>query len=99
VRTSTAVTGVESAVGGRVRVSACGACEEFDAVVFATHSDVTLQLLGSGATSEEKKVGAGPERLRAQRPAAAAAAGLPRLVHPLALRREAVRGRWPWQRR
>jgi hypothetical protein len=60
VRTSTAVTAVDNLPDGRVRVSAGGSAEqyeEYDAVVFATHSDITLRLLGEGATADEQKVG------------------------------------------
>ncbi len=60
MRTGTAVTAVDNMPDGRVRVSAGGSAEqydEYDSVVFATHSDITLKLLGEGATADEKKVG------------------------------------------
>lgn len=51
VRTSTPVTRVEPACGdSRAVVHAAGcAAEQFDAVIFATHTDTTLAALGSAA--------------------------------------------------
>lgn len=51
VRTSTPVTRVEPASGDRravVHAAGCAA-EQFDAVIFATHTDTTLAALGSAA--------------------------------------------------
>ena len=51
VRTSAPVTRVEPASGdGRAVVHAAGfVAEEFDAVIFATHTNTTLAALGSAA--------------------------------------------------
>lgn len=59
VRTSTAVTRVVRDDGGVVVETAAGGRERFDAVVFATHSDVTLQLLGDDVDPQERSVLAG----------------------------------------
>lgn len=50
MRTSTPVTRVEpQSATARAMVHAAGAAEEFDAVIFATHTDTTLAALGDAA--------------------------------------------------
>lgn len=51
MRTSTPVVRVAPAAEGRPTVvhTEAGAAEEFDAVVFATHTDTTLAALGDAA--------------------------------------------------
>lgn len=56
MRTSTPITKLQRTASGIVLTTAAGATETFDAVVLATHSDISLQILGDGATEEEKAV-------------------------------------------
>lgn len=58
MRTSTPVLGVVRRDEG-VLVTTAQGTEQFDQVVFATHSDVTLRLLGQDAHEEEREVLAG----------------------------------------
>ena len=55
-RKSAAVTSVVRTGTGVKVTSAGGKVETFDDVVFATHSDVTLKILGSDATKEEREI-------------------------------------------
>lgn len=58
VRVATPVTSVASAgPQGPVTVTASDGEGQYDAVVMATHSDVTLRLLGSGAPEVGRRVG------------------------------------------
>ncbi|KXZ44875.1 hypothetical protein GPECTOR_61g828 [Gonium pectorale] len=62
VRTSTPVTRVtrgRAPEEGVTVETAAGGAERFDSVVFATHSDVTLRLLGEDADAQERDVLAG----------------------------------------
>ena len=55
VRVSSAVQSVKRLPGGGIEVTVAGKSpEKFDHVVLATHSDVTLKLLGESATKEER---------------------------------------------
>jgi cyclopropane-fatty-acyl-phospholipid synthase len=57
VRTGTPVTSVRSlGAGGPVHVTAAGGTAEYDAVVMATHSDVSLRLLGPEAPANLRDV-------------------------------------------
>jgi len=59
VRTSTAVTGVKrtgGAKGGVTVTDSTGNSEKFDTLVMATHTDVSLKILGEGATLGEREV-------------------------------------------
>ncbi|GLC46603.1 hypothetical protein PLESTB_001222700 [Pleodorina starrii] len=56
VRTSTPALRVVREDGGVIVETAAGGQERFDAVVFATHSDVTLQLLGDDVDPAEREV-------------------------------------------
>ena len=56
VRTSTAVSRVERGRGKVTVHDAGGGTEVFDQLVMATHTDVTLRILGDGATEAERAV-------------------------------------------
>lgn len=57
VRTSTPISSLQRNSNGSVTlITAAGKKETFDAVVLATHSDISLQILGQGATKEERAV-------------------------------------------
>jgi predicted NAD/FAD-binding protein len=57
VRTSTPISSLQRNSNGTVTLTtAAGKRETFDAVVLATHSDTSLQILGQGATQEERAV-------------------------------------------
>ncbi|PNH10244.1 Cyclopropane-fatty-acyl-phospholipid synthase [Tetrabaena socialis] len=56
VRTGTPVARVTRTEEGVDVETAAGGSERFDAVIFATHSDVTLRLLGSDADPQEREV-------------------------------------------
>jgi len=56
IRPGCAVTGVERRHDGVCLHDAGGDAAVFDQVVFATHADQTLRLLGSGATEAERRV-------------------------------------------
>jgi predicted NAD/FAD-binding protein len=57
VRTSTPISSLQRNSNGSVTLTtAAGKQESFDAVVLATHSDISLQILGQAATKEERAV-------------------------------------------
>ena len=56
IRTDAAVLHVKRTPVGVVLTDRTGATHDFDEVVFATHADVTLKILGDAATGEEKRV-------------------------------------------
>jgi predicted NAD/FAD-binding protein len=56
VHTERAVTGVRRGIDGVRVTDATGTTESFDQVVFATHADVTLAILGSEATNAERRI-------------------------------------------
>eukprot|EP00879_Flechtneria_rotunda_P028753 GHRR01030971.1.p1 GENE.GHRR01030971.1~~GHRR01030971.1.p1 ORF type:complete len:508 (+),score=175.15 GHRR01030971.1:123-1646(+) len=56
VRLGTPVARVQRTANGVQLTTAAGQTELFDAVVLATHSDISLQLLGSDATEDEEAV-------------------------------------------
>lgn len=51
-----AVTSVTSGINGKVIVSTNAGDDEYDDVILATHSDISLKILGESATAEEKKI-------------------------------------------
>jgi uncharacterized protein len=56
IRTSTPVAAVRRGAEEVVVLDANGGIDRFDQVVFATHADVTLSILGSEATDHERRV-------------------------------------------
>lgn len=58
MRTNTPIKSVQrnSSNGGVTLTTAAGETLTYDAVVLATHSDISLKLLGGGATAEEREV-------------------------------------------
>ncbi|GIL82213.1 hypothetical protein Vretimale_7189 [Volvox reticuliferus] len=56
VRTSTPVSHVVRKDAGVIVETAAGGKEQYDAVVFATHSDVTMQLLGDDVDPQEQSI-------------------------------------------
>ena len=56
IRTASPVTGVVRGAEGVAVRDANGGTERFDEVVFATHADTTLQILGADATAEERAI-------------------------------------------
>jgi len=56
VHTERGVVGVERRVDGVAVSDVNGVTETFDNVVFATHADVTLRILGSEATVDEQRI-------------------------------------------
>lgn len=56
MRNNHAVTSVVSGTNGKLLVTTKAGCEEFDKVVLATHSDVSLKLLGSNVTNAERRL-------------------------------------------
>jgi predicted NAD/FAD-binding protein len=56
VHTERGVTSVVRAGDGVEITDVTGVTETFDQVVFATHADVTLKILGDNATSEERRI-------------------------------------------
>jgi len=54
IRTDCAVTGVERTAAGVVLTDRHGMRHCFDQVVFATHADITLKILGTSATAAER---------------------------------------------
>ena len=56
VHTSRPVRAVRRSDVGVTVVDASGAAEEYDQIVLATHADVSLRLLGEGATEAERRV-------------------------------------------
>ena len=55
IRTSCAITSVERTAAGVVLTDRSGARHAFDDVVFATHADITLKILGDAATIDERR--------------------------------------------
>jgi predicted NAD/FAD-binding protein len=55
IKTHTAITDVARSSHGVTLTDQYGHTHHFDEVVFATHADVTLKLLGDGATDAEKQ--------------------------------------------
>lgn len=56
VRLGSVVRSVKNSDHDRVLVETTSGVEAFDAVVMATHADVTLKILGSSATSTEQRI-------------------------------------------
>ena len=56
VHTSRPVRAVERSIEGVTVVDASGVVEKYDQVVFATHADLSLQLLGDGASDAERRI-------------------------------------------
>jgi predicted NAD/FAD-binding protein len=56
VRTSTPVASVVRTPTGVEVTTAAGAKDRYDAVVLATHSDISLRLLGDDATAKEREL-------------------------------------------
>jgi len=56
IRTASPVAGIERKGGSVTVVLASGERQTFDEVVFATHADVTLKILGEAATPAERRV-------------------------------------------
>jgi len=56
IRTASPVAGIERKGGQVTVVLASGERQTFDDVVFATHADITLKILGDAATPAEKRV-------------------------------------------
>ncbi|WP_443749057.1 NAD(P)/FAD-dependent oxidoreductase [Asticcacaulis solisilvae] len=56
IRTGSPVAGIERRQGGVTVILKSGERQTFDEVVFATHADVTLKILGDAATPAEKRV-------------------------------------------
>lgn len=55
IRTSCAIASVERLPSGVVLTDGTGARHVFDDVVFATHADITLKILGDVATADERR--------------------------------------------
>ncbi len=56
IRTASPVAGIERKGGKVTVVLTSGERETFDEVVFATHADVTLKILGDAATPSERRI-------------------------------------------
>ena len=56
IRTSTAIVAVERHAKGVTLRDSHGQSHEFDEVIFATHADVALRILGAAATAQERAV-------------------------------------------
>lgn len=56
IRTSTAIVAVERHARGVTLRDSHGQTHEFDEVIFATHADVALRILGAAATAQERAV-------------------------------------------